>query len=163
MPSSNTVTLNSSQIKSVNYVNNSLVVTEGQKSSPPPTISQTGSQWNITIDVDRKNSAQVASAFNESTGGRYNEYAPDGGSGGTPNELNFFFAVDVTFQVNSSQQVQTRLYLAQGHYSTTNNWWIGGNAILNAGTPTLLLLSGSTVLQRQKMGGSTHDFTFAAY
>jgi hypothetical protein len=102
----------------------------------------------------------VANSFNATTGGKVHEYAPDGGSGGTPKELNFYFGVVVEFSGFPGGPVSTTLYLAQGHYSTTNNWWIGGNTVLNVDKPLLLAISNNIVQQLFKLGGSTSEFTF---
>ncbi len=78
--------------------------------------------------------------FNSNCGGSSKEYAPSGG-GGTPDELNFAFAVTISFQSGGSVQV----WLAQGSYSTTNNWWIGGAPIFSLDKPRFEYTSGNTV------------------
>jgi hypothetical protein len=163
MPSQNTVIIKGSSIKDIRYVDNSLVTTPGQDQTPPASIQPNGREWRITIKVDRKNSTDVADQFNRRTGGQFNEFAPDGGDKGIPNELNFYFAVDIEFAVNNDTAT-SRIYLGQGHYSETNNWWIGGNTVLNLGrVPTLLVIEGGKVLQRLAISGGVSQFDLAPY
>jgi hypothetical protein len=160
MSSSNKVKLVGSNIQSVSYIDNSLVITPGQDSAPPPKISKDGNTWTIDLAADRKNSEGVANSFNEITGGKTHVYAPDGGSGGTPKSLNFYFGVTVEFTGFPGGPVTTTLYLAQGHYGTTNNWWVGGNAVLHVDKPLLLAIANNIVQQIFSLGGSTSEITF---
>jgi len=158
MASSNSVTLTSSLISNVSYINGSLVITEGEDASPPPTITRSGTTWTITLEADRSGSATVATSFNNATGGENHEYAPDGG-GGTPDKLNFYYQVTITFTVDGTA-VPVNVYLAQGHYSLTNNWWIGGNTVINIGDPLLLVISNNAIKAALKISGSTSSFNF---
>lgn len=160
MSSSNKVTLQSSLIQAVTYVSGSLVITTGEDSSPPPEITRDGSDWTIDLKANRKKSNEVASSFAGVTGGASHMYAPDGGgTGHAPEQLNFYFGVNITFSVDD-KQLTTMVYLAQGNYSSTNNWWIGGNAVVNVGTPSLVLTDGGSIVQTLLMSGGTHDFEF---
>jgi hypothetical protein len=137
MPSSNTVNLTSSLIESVSYVDGSLVITSGEEYKVPPSITQDGPKWII-------------------------ELAPDGGgTGKQPDKLNFYFAVRVTFNIGGNR-VQETIYLAQGHFSLTNNWWIGGNHVVNAGQPEYLVMSDNVIRQIFKLSGNTNSFTFTS-
>jgi hypothetical protein len=163
MSSSNEVKLSGAQIQNVTYVNNSLVITQGEDSSPPPSIQQDKDKnWVITLSADRKGSSTVANSFNGASGGASHEYAPSGGgTGHTPNELNFYFAVTITFSTPSGS-VPVQVNLAQGHYSTTNNWWIGANGVVNIGTPSFCAIANNKIEQIYKLGGGTSNFTFTA-
>jgi hypothetical protein len=165
MPSShsNEVQITSSLITAMSY-NSFFSITEGQPSTLPPTAVQNGDTWTITIECGRKASGNVATAFDEVVLGNdkggssaAHEYAPSGG-GGTPNELNFCFGMNVTFVANSIQ-LQTVLYFAQGSYGTTNNWWIGGNTVINEGKPMLVLISGNSIVDVLNISGSVSSFT----
>jgi hypothetical protein len=161
MPSSNTVTLTSSLIQSITYIENSLVVTEGEDSTPPPKIEQDAAKWKITLAADRKGSGAVANSFNTRVGGSSHEYAPDGGgTGKMPDSLNFFFGVTITWN-SGGTRVSTDVYLAQGSFNVTNNWWIGANAVVNVGTPSFVVLNGNVIVQILKMSGGTSSFTFS--
>ena len=162
MSSSNVVTLTSPDIRGVTYVNNSLVITPGEDSSPPATVqgptSDKPNVWTITLKADRSGSEGVANQFNSQVGGAPHEYAPDGGgTGHSPEKLNFYFGVDVAFGSGT-----VRVYLAQGHYSSTNNWWIGSNSVVNTGTPTLVVISNNQIQQIFNMSGGTSSFEFSA-
>ncbi|HEU0015618.1 MAG TPA: hypothetical protein VFQ45_18215 [Longimicrobium sp.] len=157
--SSNSVTLTSPLISNVTYVNGSLVITEGESASPPPNISKNGSTWTLTLEADRQGSESVASSFVNATGGELHEYAPDGG-GGTPEKLNFFYQATVTFQVGAAA-LPVNVFLAQGHYSTTNNWWIGGSSVVNVDdTPLLIVVGNNAIKAILKISGGTSSFNF---
>ena len=130
-PQTNVVTItdNTQMITGITYVANSLQITPGQPSSPPPSISQLGNSWTITLMAGRSDNSQVAGNFNEVCGAENHEYAASGG-GGTPSQLNFYFAVELQWS-NSIQSGSTLVYLGQGSFAFTNNWWIGGSPISN--------------------------------
>lgn len=132
---SNVVTINdlSNAISSISYVSGSLVITDGQPSQTPPTISFSDGTFTITLEAGREKSTPVADAFNSNCGNdSAKEYAPFGG-GETPEELNFMFAVVIQFSIGAAVTV----YLGQGHAAARNNWWIGGSAIFSLDTPRL--------------------------
>lgn len=140
---SNTVTIvDAGQgIASINYVPDSLVISEGQPSTPPPTISSTDDgTFTITLEAGREKTEGVATQFIATTGGSSKMYAPSGG-GGTPDKLNFYFAVTINFKSGGSATV----YLAQGSFALTNNWWIGGAAIFSEDVPRLEYPNGNSI------------------
>jgi phospholipase C len=139
----NTVTIidEAGRIQSIAYVPNSLVITDGQPSETPPAIEVSGNTYTITLQAGRKGSEAVAESFNAAAGGDGKEYAPDGGDGGTPDELNFYFAVTINFGQGSATA-----YLGQGHFAATNNWWIGGSPIYTgADTPRFEYTAGNFI------------------
>jgi len=139
---SNVVTINdpSRTISNIKYVDGSLVVTSGQPSKVPPSISSKNGTYTITLEAGRSKSKPVANAFNSQSGGSAKEYAPSGG-GGTPNELNFMFAVIFSFDTGGTEKI----YFGQGSFSTTNNWWIGGSSIFSLDRPRLEHTSGNKI------------------
>ncbi len=139
---SNVVTINDNSrvISGMSYVTGSLKITDGQPYDLPPSFSGSNGKWKITLEAGRKKTKPVADTFNSNCGGASKEYAPSGG-GGTPDELNFQFGVTISFQSGGSATV----YLAQGSYATTNNWWIGGAPIFSADKPRFEFTSGNTV------------------
>lgn len=149
---SNDFNLTSSQLTAMSYVEGSFVITEGESSSPPPTFKKNGSTWTITIGADRKNSSPVADSFNSKTGGSLHEYTNASGDK-SPEQLNFYFGVVLTFNVNNVT-VPVTVYLGQGHYTANNNWWIGGNPVVNDGSPHLNVISGGQILEVLKITGS---------
>jgi hypothetical protein len=116
-------------ITGITYVANSLQITPGQPSSPPPSITQLDNSWTITLTAGRSDNSQVAGDFNEVCGAENHEYAASGG-GGTPSQLNFYYAVELQWS-NSIQSGSILVYLGQGSFAFTNNWWIGGSPISN--------------------------------
>ena len=152
------ITDKSGTVTAMTYVDSSAQVTAGQKYSTPPTIQKSGRVFTITFSADRKKSSAVANAFNSASGGTAYEYAASGG-GGTPDELNFFFTLQLS--VSTAQGAATVPFnVAQGHFSSTNNWWLGG-AIVTSHVPSLdvpITASGATLML--PLSGSHDSFTF---
>ena len=155
----NTVTINGSMIKGISYVNNSLVISSGQPSSPPATISNSGSKWEVTMKCGRHKTSAVADQFTKICGSAAHEYAPSGG-GGTPDELNFFFQVNFIIDINGKNYNVNNVCLAQGSYSTTNNWWIGGTNVVNNGNASLIVADNGVVVGTIALSGSHDSFDF---
>lgn len=154
----NNVSVSSSQITAMSYIEGSLVITGGQPSSPPPSFSQSGDSWKITLKAGRKGSSSVADSFNKLTGGQTHEYAPSGGGGGTPDKLNFYFGVTMTFTVGSDK-VPVNVYFGQGHFATVNNWWIGSSNVINDGNPDLVVVQNNIVVATFSLSGTHDSFT----
>jgi phospholipase C len=153
----NTVTIEdtTNNISSISYVSGSLVITSGQPSETPPTIEKSGSTYKITLMAGRSDSESVANSFNSAAGGSSKEYAPFRG-GGTPDELNFYFAVTLNLGQSS-----VTVYLGQGHSGLRNNWWIGGGAIFSdADTPRLEYQAGTNIVTLS-ISGDNETFEFA--
>lgn len=149
---SNDFKLTSSQITGISYIEGSFVVTEGQSASPPPKFTQNGATWTINISANRKNSPSVAQSYNSKTGGATHEYTNSSGDK-SPEQLNFYFGVNITFLVNGASVV-VPVYLGQGHHGSTNNWWFGGNTVINTGDPLLHVISGNRILETLRITGS---------
>ena len=66
------------------------------------------------------------------------------------------FGVTVAFK----NATPITLYLGQGHYSSHNNWWIGGQNVVNDGKPDLVLISTNQPIQLLRMSGSTSTIAF---
>jgi hypothetical protein len=160
MASSNDVTVTGSMITGMSYIPGSFSITSGESSTPPPTFKQDGTTWTITIGADRKSSSGVANGFNSVCGGANHEYAPSGG-GGTPSEMNFYFGVDMTIKTDAGS-VQVAVYFGQGNYMLTNNWWIGGNGVINYDKPVLLAISNNQVQMTMALSGGTSSFNLSA-
>lgn len=153
--SSNTVTItdNTGLLNTIAY-NGTLNYTTGETCEPPPSVTQKGNVWTITLDCDRKGSSPVADSFINAVGGGTHMYADGQDSGDTPDELNFYFGVTLT----PKSGVPVAVDLGQGHYSTTNNWWFGTAAVANTGgNKPVLLLAGQNVA----LSGSTSAFVLS--
>lgn len=120
----------------------SIVVITNVSSNPPkpsiessPSSSQKNStDWTITLDCNRNGSESTAQGFLQATGGENFEYPAAlamASNTRSPNELNFYFDVTLTITNDNGGQIVSQLYLAQGHYDTSNNWWMGGTNISN--------------------------------
>jgi phospholipase C len=152
-----TITDKSNTLVGINYINNSLVITKGQPSQQPATIAQSGNTFTITMNAGRSKSSSVADAYNKVCGGSKNEYAGYHG-GGTPGRLNFYFAVQMKFQMAGSVAVAT-VYLGQGNINSKNNWWIGGSIVNSSGkTPTLQMHIGDQIVTLN-LSGSVDTLT----
>ena len=140
---SNVVTFNdnSNTITGITYVPNSLVISDGQPSTVPPSIEKNGNTFKITLDAGRHKTTPVADKFNELSGGKQNEYAPEGDSG-VPAQLNFFFEIQIAFS-SGGLSTFAYVYVGQGSFGSTNNWWIGGKAISKVDTPQLVYTLGN--------------------
>jgi hypothetical protein len=136
----NNVTLTGSDITEIDYIDGSFDITAGQASSPPPQITQSGSEWTIGIQANRENSSLVAKKFNSVTGGAGHVYPTWAMTDRAPAELNFYFGINVSVGADT-----VSLYLGQGHTGLDNNWWIGGSA---------LAVQSTDVAARLTIGGS---------
>lgn len=124
----NQVTIKCGSISSISYISNSLVITGGQPSSPPPAISQSGDNWSITMKCGRKGSSTVGSQFTSKSGGIGHVISPYSWSDKSPSDMNFYFGVNVCFSIKN-ETFYTKLYFGQGHTGLRNNWWIGGENV----------------------------------
>lgn len=162
---SNSVEIKCSDITSISYIKDSLVITEGQPSTPPATISQKGDKWTITMECGRKGNSSVAGQFENMCGGKAHAFSPEAYSDPTPSNLNFYFGVTVTFKTPTGTR-DLNLILAQGHQTLANNWWIGGNCIASKSNKTILaVLNQSTgnTDQVYSVTGSTSSFTLTQW
>lgn len=141
-PAANIVTIHdpSNAIRSIEYVPDSLVITDGQPADVPPSITASAGVFTIALHAGRDRSTSVAEAFRERCGGGAKMYAPSGG-GGMPDKLNFMFGLTITFQPGGSATV----YLAEGHHFFIGNWWIGGDPVFSQDTPRLEYILGNKV------------------
>jgi hypothetical protein len=134
---SNTVTISSANpntISNITYIENSLVVSDGQvHEKTPQTPTKNGNVWTITLNADRNGTSDVAQSFNTKAGGASHEYASSHWSlGNSPDGLNFYFGVNLSI---GSETIT--LYLGQGHWGATqNNWWFGSGALILASFAT---------------------------
>jgi len=156
-----TITDQSGTIMNISYVVDSLVITSGQPSTPPVTITKLNNVWTLTLNAGRSKTTPVANAFNEVCGGANNEYAPSGG-GGTPSQLNFFFQIVIDFLIGDESGSVT-IYLAQGSYGSwidpTNNWWIGGANINYANGQPQIFCEVPGIIGTMPLSGGTSSFT----
>jgi phospholipase C len=162
MSSSNVFTLTdeSNTITGMAYRAGSLQVSDGQSHDLEPSIHQNGNVITISLGADREKTALIATNFNGSSGGANHEYAGEGDNG-APSELNFFFAVDVTFQVRGGASTTDILYIGQGSFGeifSVNNWWIGGQGVSKPGIPKLQYVIGND-LYSLLLSGDEDSFT----
>ena len=156
MPSSNKVTITCPQIRNIIYLNGSFRITPNEAYELPPNIAHTGAEWMITNQADRKGSEGVADEYVKACGG-VGHLAADGG-GDRPDKLNFFYGVNLEFDIGNNQTQAVTVYLGQGHYGTTNNWWFGG-INYQSGSSILLVIVGDKIVQQYKVKLNTSSFT----
>lgn len=153
---SNDVTLKSDLILAIDYIEGSFKISDGQPYESGPTAKNQGDgTWVITVNCGRHKTSEIADEFNAAAGGEYHEFAGFGG-GGTPDELNFMYGVQVTFK----NAAPITLYLGQGSTMSRNNWWIGGANVVNDGKADLVLISNDQPVQVLRLSGGVSDFDF---
>ncbi len=64
--------------------------------------------------------------------------------------------MDATFAIDG-QNITMVIYLGQGHDGISNNWWLGGNNVLNTGDPLFNVISGSNIRRTFRLSGSGSD------
>ena len=141
----------------VTYIAGSAVVTSGESYTDSATIGVSGDVWIITFAADRKGSSDVATSFNNASGGAAYVYAASGG-GGTPDKLNFYFTLQLTFATAQGKAIVS-LNAGQGHFALSNNWWLGGS-IVTSSVPCLTIpIAGTANTLELPLSGSTSSFT----
>lgn len=163
---SNGVWITAPMVTAMAYVEGTFHITSGELAQLPPTIVPpiNSNGWQILLSAERKASSSVAADFAALTGGTPHEFAP--GQDDAPKELNFCYGINMTFQIDDATTTTATLYLAQGSYFTTNNWWIGGANLTRNGedSATLVVSSGSkqmTITVTGNTGLNANQFTFA--
>ena len=142
----------------VSYIGGSAVVTSGESFDDSASIAVSGDVWTITFAADRKGSSDVATSFNTASGGAAYVYAASGG-GGTPDKLNFYFTLQLTFST-AQGEASVSLNTGQGHFALSNNWWLGGS-IVTSSVPCLTIpIAGTASTLELPLSGSTSSFTF---
>ncbi len=158
-----TITDQSKLISNISYVKDSLEIPPSQPSQDPTvevaSSTPTETVFKITLEAGRENSTPIAADFNNACGGQDHEYAPSGGEGGTPRQLNFFFSVHLEFTLPNQQPKKVLINLGQGHFFDTNNWWVGGKSVTKAEQPLLIAEAGGQVVTLL-MSGNEDSFTF---
>jgi len=150
------ITDDSRTLIGVTYVAGSAVVTSGESYDDSAAIGVSGNVCAITFSADRKGSSDVATSFNNASGGAAYVYAASGG-GGTPDELNFYFTLQLTFSTAQGEAVVS-LNTGQGHFALSNNWWLGGS-IVTSSVPCLTIPIAATATLELPLSGSVSSFT----
>jgi hypothetical protein len=138
---SNKVTMKSD---AVNFISGSYQITDfkitsGQDSDnhifSGKTDSFTRSNPTMTYSIGRKGTSDVADWFTARISSSQNTFNHD------PGKLNFAFIGTLTFKILidgiSSTYIFENIALAQGHKSSSNNWWFGGKKCSNIGSNTV--------------------------
>ena len=114
--------------------NGTWMVTAGQPSNPPPTItsnpSPSGNSYTIEFDAGREASSAVADSYNALCGGQGHEWCTASATDSPPSELNFYFGLTLQL-VSEEGGGPATVYLGQGSSGLVNNWWIGGEYVDN--------------------------------
>ena len=149
---SNTVTISMSEppscsITDITYIANSLRVTPGQNHYDAPQIQppEPGNNlWSITLMADRQGSGPVAQSFNAAAGGPSHVFPTETTIDTSPDQLNFYFGVNLTAKAPDGSSGTITVYLGQGHTRAHNNWWFGSQA-LSFASPNAGVAIGDTV------------------
>ncbi len=136
----NTFTLTCEDIVNIQYRLNSAYISEGQPFDVPPDISNDGSgKWTITFKAGRDKTSAVAKSFTSVAGGSQDTLIVGSGDE-TPDELNFYFGLNVTVELSDGGLLDDILiYLGQGNTLFTNNWWLGSINLINLNGRAVLL------------------------
>jgi hypothetical protein len=159
---SNVVWMTGAMITNIAYVPGSLMVTQGQLSSPDvetALAADSTDTWCITASANRSGSLDVASSFIGKVGGAGHAYCPSSSSTKTPGKLNFYFAVSITVETSSGSVTVPPVYFGQGHTFIHNNWWIGGSAVKYDGSGPAYLAVGSGQFS---ISGGTSSFELSS-
>lgn len=157
-PPSNAVILldTTNTFTGVSYLNDSLMVTAGQPSTPPtvtPSSSSQGNRYTIELEAGREDSTPVATQFNLSCGGAGFEFTNIIHADSTPSQLNFYFGVTLEYGSNPPVTV----WLGQGSGGGFNNWWNGGRCV-DSNSPASLKLPNGPTLIISGLGSNTFMF-----
>jgi hypothetical protein len=152
------ITDNSRTLIGVTYIAGSAVVTSGESYIDSAAIGVSGNVWTITFAADRKGSNDVAMSFNNTSGGAAYVYAASGG-GGTPDELNFYFTLELTFST-AQGNATVSLNAGQGHFAFSNNWWLGGSIVTSSVPCLTIAIAGTANTLELPLSGSTSSYTF---
>jgi hypothetical protein len=89
------------------------------------TSGVSGGKGKITVKAGRKGSTQVADWFKQQVGAGQTLVCDSKGT--YPDKLNFAVEGTLTIgEVNGRTVECDNVIVAQGHFATTNNWWMGG-------------------------------------
>ncbi|MDD5274025.1 MAG: hypothetical protein PHU14_15070 [Methylovulum sp.] len=134
MATSNTVTItnkfNNGNNMTITFNAGSIHAPTDQQHSDVVKITPSGNVFTLELDCDRSGDAGIANKFRADCGGICHMFAPDKGSINGPAQLNFYFAITITLTPGGLSYPNT-VYLGQGHYGSSNNWWIGGDRIIS--------------------------------
>ena len=144
--------------------NGQWMVSAGQPSNPPPTVtpnhSDAGYAYTIEFDAGRQATSPVADQFNTLSGGMSHEWCLESFDS-SPSELNFYFGLIFTLEAGGASS-QVTVYLAQGSNAFSNNWWIGGGSISNPGVLSATVGGENVGLLIQNYIYDTDGFTFVS-
>lgn len=135
----NVVLIKSDFIDSVEVEEGSLFVTKGQPTSQNIRTNYSNGVLSILVKSGRKKSKPVAEKFTSAVGNG-NMIPSTWGFSGSPDQLNFTFAVSVKWKNGE----KSKLLLGQGSTGAfRNNWWIGSadlnGDILSTGVDKLIV------------------------
>ena len=83
-----------------------------------------GQDLRITIIAGRHGTDDVADSFRYAAGG--GETIACDSTGNWPDELNFWSQGDFEIVKDGTTYICSDIIIAQGHFTTTNNWWVSG-------------------------------------
>ncbi|MNH01746.1 hypothetical protein D4100_08515 [Serratia inhibens] len=127
-----------SEIKNIEYRTNSAYVSSGQPFDVPPTITeQSSGSWKINFAAGRHKTSAVSKSFMAVTGGSSLTVIASDSWDKTPEELNFYFGLDISFKTSGFDNLL--IYLAQGSSGAHNNWWLGSANLVNSNGTALLV------------------------
>jgi hypothetical protein len=157
----NEFTLTCSEITSIEYRTNRAYVSTGQPFDVPPEISRKGSEWKIIFKSGRHKTSAVSKSFMAAAGGSKLSVITSASGDKTPEELNFYFGLKISIETRKDGRLDDVLvYLGQGSYASTNNWWFGSNNLVNSnGTALLVATKSGAIVWKALMSMSNNSCT----
>eukprot|EP00756_Hemistasia_phaeocysticola_P058455 Hpha_TRINITY_DN35088_c0_g1::TRINITY_DN35088_c0_g1_i1::g.82708::m.82708 len=137
----------------VNFSLSHYVITDKQ---PYEGVSVSGD--GIKVRAGRKETAPVAAAFVKGVTA-INVLATEHMLDALPHKLNFAIFGNLTLSVGGTTAECVNFRIAQGHYSTHNNWWMGGdNCVATPTTQKMTCRCSGMSLEFHSEGKSDHIY-----
>jgi len=128
----NDVYLHTNGLTSCGFKVSAYKITSGQPYNGVE-VSGSDGKCTITIKAGRKGSSEVANWFKQRVDSG-NAIACDS-SGPLPDELNFAVQGTLTLTQGETTTSCDNMIVAQGNFTTVNNWWLGGSDVKSGGVP----------------------------
>jgi len=137
----NTFTLTGKDIVNVEYLSGSAKVSDGQPFELPPKVKPDGpGNFVITFTAGRHKTLAMAQGFIAAAGGSQYTLVVATSGDPIPNELNFYFGLNLTVRLPSGGRLDNIvIYLGQGSDGIHNNWWLGSPNLINVNRRAILV------------------------
>ncbi|MBO8085400.1 hypothetical protein L0E83_14180 [Marichromatium gracile] len=129
-------------VKSFEFTETGHSVSKGQPYSGVTSgVSKDGEEARIVVKAGRHKTKAVAQWFKDAVNAGPGQTLACDSKGNFPDELNFAVEGTLEMQIGDKQITCKDILIAQGSFTTTNNWWMGGPQMQGAHVS----LSGATL------------------